>query len=310
MMRRIVVGFLKMRGAPFFWKLKAFGLRLSSGADNADWLGGEYASDVEPIVVGGCGRSGTTLLSTMLDSHKNLCCGPESWLFIPHRITPDALIRNFGIPCQRVTEILQGAGSRGEFIDMFFRAYCQLLGKERWAEKTPKNVTQLDFIFSVFPRARFIHVIRDGRDVACSLRTHPRYDVRDGKMVSLNTWKPVEFGIARWCADVGASRKYWTDHRYLEVRYEDLVHRTRFTLEKILAFVNEAWDDGMLRYYEGRTASSEIARFLQNPEAAESVRTSSVGRWKQDFTTEDKIIFKRMAGKLLIELGYESSDNW
>jgi protein-tyrosine sulfotransferase len=277
----------------------------------ADSLSSCFMSAAEPIVIGGCGRSGTTLLRIMLDSHGHICCGPESRLFLPDCISVERLSNLFEIPVETVEGIYQSVGSRAEFIARFFAIYCEATGKGRWAEKTPRNVTQLDFIWAAFPGARFVHMIRDGRDVVCSLRTHPRHRLVDGTLTKLDTRNPIEVCVERWLADVGAARQHRRDPRYLEVRYEDLVLATRRTLEAVLAFVGEPWDENVLHYSEvAGLPSRNVSKFPQNPEAVTPVSTDALGRWKRDLSEEEVAFFKQRAGHLLIELGYVSSNAW
>jgi hypothetical protein len=133
------------------WKSRAQGIERFfkswfRGVSGDAWGSIPYVSESEPVIIGGCGRSGTTLLSAMIDAHPLFFCGPES----------------------------------------------------RWSEKTPGNVRVLDRIFEYFPRARFIHVIRDGRDVVCSTRTHPKFRVVDGKEVLTGILRPADECAERW----------------------------------------------------------------------------------------------------------------
>jgi protein-tyrosine sulfotransferase len=277
----------------------------------ADLFEGDYVSTTPGIVIGGCGRSGTTLLRVMVDSHRRICCGPESALFYRLAIDPVKLSHGFDLPAAQLTELMRRSRSRAQFIDLFFQAYSAAVGKPRWADKTPRNIEALDFIFKSFPQARFIHVIRDGRDVACSLRTHPRYKKsKDGQIIPLNTWKPIAQGIERWRMAIRAGQPYRKDPRYMEVRYEELVLNPRPVLEKVLAFVEEPWDENMLAYHEQHTPAREIAKFPQNPEAVEPIKTDAIGRWQRDLTSEDKEIFKHVAGEVLMELEYVADNNW
>jgi hypothetical protein len=276
----------------------------------ADRFQSEYVSDANAIIIGGVPRSGTTLMRVMLDSHPHICCGPESRLFLPHPIDRATLATNFDMPRATVDAFFDRAGSRAEFIDLVMAEYCRVTGKPRWAEKTPRNLNQLAFIFRAFPNARFIHMIRDGRDVACSLRTLPRHKVVNGELVPLNTWKPIGPSIERWVNYIEESRRYHDDPRYIEVRYENLVLDPRPALERVLTFLGEPWADEVLHYHEIDSPSRDVSKFPQNPEATQSIQTKSLGRWQRDFSDEDKAIFKEIGGPLLIELGYETSNDW
>jgi protein-tyrosine sulfotransferase len=276
----------------------------------ADSFGPASPSGFAPIVLGGCGRSGTTLLRMMLDSHRRICCGPESSVFRRRAVDPDALASRFGFEPAAVRALYEASSSRPAFIEAFAQYCMRQAGKVRWAEKTPRNISRLSVIFGSFPEARFVHVLRDGRDVACSLRTHPRHEVVDGRLVALDTWKPIAGGARRWVRDIESSRKWWGDPRFHTVRYEDLVLDPRPVLERLMAFVGEDWDEAMLAHATADSPFRDATRFAQNPEALGTVSKGSLNRWQRELDAHDKRIFKRIAGSLLVELGYAKDDAW
>ncbi len=293
--------------APRF--LRDFVAATGLGASADSWSSGA-PSAFSPVVLGGCGRSGTTLLRMMLDSHRRVCCGPESSLFRRRAIEPDALADRFGLAREDVRRIHRSATSRIAFIEAFARLCMLAAGKQRWAEKTPRNIGRIGEIFRSFPAARFVHVLRDGRDVACSLRTHPRNKVVDGKLVPTGTWKPIAGCARRWVRDIESSRRWWGDPRLLTVRYEDLVLDPRPALERLMTFIGEEWDEGMMAHAAADSPFRDATRFAQSPEALGAVSTASLGRWQRDLDERDRRIFKRVAGPLLVELGYAADDRW
>src|SRR5262245_26947383 len=154
------------------------------------WYHRPYVSNARPIIVGGCNRSGTTVTRVILDTHSQICCGPETQIFtrgtLPHKdpeFLEKKLAYRFDFSTATVQQMLATSKSHSEFVDRFFTAYCQATGKSYWAEKTPHNVFKIGYIFKHFPNARFIHVIRDGRATICSLLTHPRHKFIDGQWV-------------------------------------------------------------------------------------------------------------------------------
>ena len=263
-----------------------------------------------PIVLGGCGRSGTTLLRMMLDSHRRICCGPESSLFRRRAVDADWLADRFGFPRAEVRALRDAARSRPDFIEAFAALCMRKAGKARWAEKTPRNIGRIEAVFRCFPAARFAHVLRDGRDVACSLRTHPRHKVVDGKLVPTGIRRPIAGCARRWLRDIEGSRRWWGDPRFHTVRYEDLVMDPRPVLERLMAFLGEDWDEAMLAHAAADSPFRDATRFAQNPEALGAVSTGSLSRWQRDLDARDRRIFKRIAGKLLVELGYAADDGW
>ncbi len=293
------------------------GVRLIRGITAAIGLGhaadrfiGEGRSDFAPIVLGGCGRSGTTILRMMLDSHPAICCGPESNVFRRGAIDADELARKFDLDPAQIRAAHAAATSRPAFIEAFATLCMERAGKRRWAEKTPRNIRRVDAIFRHFPRVRFVHVLRDGRDVACSLRTHPRHKVVDGKLVPVQTWKPIAGCARRWRNDIERSRPYWSDPRFVTLRYEDLVRDPRPALERLMTFIDESWDDRLLAHAGTGSPFRNVTTFAQNPEALEPVNTKAISRWQRDLDVKDRRIFKRIAGALLIELGYANDDDW
>ncbi|MBM4218487.1 MAG: sulfotransferase [Gammaproteobacteria bacterium] len=294
-------------GAPRFLKDFAAMIGIGHPADSFAAVG---SGSFSPIVLGGCGRSGTTLLRMMLDSHRRICCGPESSLFRRRAIDADWLADRFGFGREEVRALRDSAASRPAFIEAFAGLCMRKAGKARWAEKTPRNISRIGEIYRCFAAARFVHVLRDGRDVACSLRTHPRHRIVEGKLVPTGTWKPIAGCARRWVRDLEGSRRWWGDARFHTVRYEDLVLNPRPVLERLMAFLGEDWDEGMLAHAHADSPFRDATRFAQNPEALGAVSASSIGRWQRDLDARDRRIFKRIAGPLLVELGYAQDERW
>jgi len=96
----------------------------------------------------------------------------------------------------------------------------------------------------------------------------------------------------------------------MELKYEDLVGAPRQTMERVLEFLGEPWDEDVLCHHEVVSGSRDSARFPANIEATQPVQRSAVGRWRDEMSDEDKRIFKDLAGPLLVELGYETGDDW
>jgi hypothetical protein len=284
--------------------------RLVSDVRSYRWNRGSHVSTESPIVIGGCGRSGTTLMRVILDSHSQIACGPESNVFpSPNRLNPGSvgarkLARKFDLEPSEMDDILRASSSRAEFADRFFDAYRRHAGKPLWADKTPRNVQVLPYILEHFPKARFVHVIRDGRDVVCSLRTHPRHRVVDGRVVELDTWNPIEPCVERWLKDVGDGLAFRGDPRYYELRYEDLVLDTEYALRGLFDFLELPWEPAVMSFHEVASASRDPMKFAQNPEATKPLRASSIGRWERDLSEEDLAYVLREAGPLLRDLGY------
>jgi protein-tyrosine sulfotransferase len=285
-------------------------LRNYTGRRGADDVDAPYLSERNHVVIGGCGRSGTTLVRVILDSHPNICCGPESQVFLPDPLDLGRLQEKFKLPDGQLWAAYDSSRSRAQFVDLFADICAATAEKSRWAEKTPRNVLHIDYLFERFPEARFVHLLRDGRDAASSLRTHPRYRIKNGQLMPLNTWKPMNVCAQRWRDSLRAAKPHWSNPRFYTVRYEQLVSDPRQAIGGLLAFLGEPWDDAELAHSEAKSAFRDATTFPQNPEALKPIGTSAVGRWQRDMTDEDRAIFKSIAGDLLVECGYAQNGNW
>ena len=285
-----------------------------------------------PVVVGSP-RSGTTLLRLMLDSHPELAIPPETGFL---RLGPKfkgrgdklrerfirALINypqtvpiwpDFEIPEEDFRAALSDINpfSVSEGYRTFYRLYAARFGKSRWGDKTPLYCLDIEAIRKTLPEARFVHIIRDGRDAALSLR----------RMWFSPGWE-IETQAAYWQKCVLAARRAGAGRAdYMEVRYEDLVLNTRETLNRLCAFIDLDYDDAMLRYYEraperlkehkarvlpdGDVLLSQDQRLDQQKRATGPPDPSCVFAWKSAMSAEERERFRLVAGDLLKDLGYD-----
>jgi len=267
-------------------------------------LGGfgiDVEDDGEPdfVFLGGAGRSGTTLLRAMLDAHPRVACGPELKL-VPAICT----LRDQW--WQAMAPDLQAAGLDEGHLDAALRAFVTTLLEGmvedpravRVAEKTPHNLLHMATLGRLYPRARFVHVVRDGRAVAASLVRQAWIDPASGEPI----W---------YCKDAGSGARYWAEvvrtvreqaravpGRYLEVRYEDLVHDPRPVMETLLAFLGEAWDEAVLSHQEGVRVSE---RESSSAAVVEPIATAAVDRWRSELSEADLEAVLREGGELLQE---------
>ncbi len=269
----------------------------------ARWLrrrGSRHVSTQSPVIVGGCQRSGTTLLRVMLDSHPHIACGPECSL-LTGGFLPEKLARRFEATLDHVWELLKTANDHAHFVELFLSDYAARHGKKRWAEKTPQNVRHVGWIFAHWPKAKFIHVIRDGRDTICSMRTHPRFRMIEGQKAPTNIRRPLQPCIESWLRDTGAGLKWRGNANYLEVRYEDLVNSPEAALRQLCAFIGEEFKPTMLRYHEEQR---DATNFITNVAATKPLKATAVGRWKKDLNPEELQMFNQLAASRMADLGY------
>lgn len=284
-----------------------------------------------PVIVG-APRSGTTLLRLMMDSHPELAIPPETgFLGLAPRLTgsgdrlrerfftaitthgePSPVWPDFEIPPEDFRRALEEIDpfTAPEGFRAFYRLYASRFGKRRWGDKTPLYCMRMDSIRRTLPEARFVHLIRDGRDVALSLRE-----------MWFSPGRDIGTQAAYWRRCVLAARAAGLGRPdYLEVRYEDLVLHTRRTLERICAFAGLSYHDSMaayhlraperLREHKGRSAPDGTPVLSQEQRLAQQQRTRQppdpgrVFAWKEALGGAERERYERVAGDLLRELGY------
>lgn len=298
---------------------------------------GDYAQAIReapsapmPIIVG-VPRSGTTLLRFMLDAHPELAIPPETGflavldvaggprdattlLELITRYPPDLpAFADFGVDARelhdqwtRLVPFDLRAAVRG-----FYRAYAHRHGKTRWGDKTPSYLASMHAIRELLPEARFVHLIRDGRDVAVSLRR--QWFAPSREIAAL-----AEF----WRRQILAARVAESaDVAVLEVRYEELVRLPEPVLKRICSFVELEYTPAMLEYPvsapqrlqehrgrigpDGSVLLTAAQRHAQQRNSVRAPDPSLIGSWRSALTLAEQDTFHRIAGDLLDELGYQ-----
>lgn len=278
---------------------------------NDDWTETEaldrarFVSSLPIIVIGGCARSGTTLLRVMLDTHSQISIGPPSNVFVPTPIAFEEIAFRYDIPIDALRELDNRAADRAEFIDLFAQRCLAQTGKVRWGEKTARNLLRFDWIHKHFPKAVMINVIRDGRDVVCSLRTHRKRRVVNGALQPTGNVLPLGSCVDRWLLSMEIARHYRVVPGYYEVRYDDLVLRSEITLQKITEFLAVPYEGSMLQFHAVETPYRDPLRFPQNVEATRPLSAASIGRWRRDLSiSEQRYVIDRLQ-PTLEALGYD-----
>jgi Sulfotransferase family len=190
-----------------------------------------------------------------------------------------------------------------EGVRAFYRLYAERFGKRRFGDKTPMYRFHLEELENLLPEARFIHIIRDGRDVALSVRG--LWFAPGGDMKTL---------AEDWRTGIVATRAQGSRvDGYIELRFEDLIVSPERELRRLCHFLELRFEPSMLHYPE--TATDRLLEMgLGNPGprnpvpmlAAQAPDPSRLGRWKRDMSGRERRQFKRVAGEMLRELGYDT----
>jgi hypothetical protein len=272
----------------------------------------------------GCPRSGTTLLRHILNAHPQIVITPEAhWIplwfeerrgltsdglvtpelirallahdkFAMFRLGPDELTSLFG-RCQEI--------SYASFVTGIFDFYGRVRGKDLVGNKTPDSVRRMDTLHALWPQARFVHLIRDGRDVALSLMNWPK--VRNKTPGKFPTWTqdPATTASFWWELNVRRGREageFLGPELYHEMRYESLVAHPEQECAALCDFLGLKYEEAMLHYHEAhqKNGAGQVAGHEQQP------ITSGLRNWRTQMLADDVERFEAAAGVLLGELGY------
>ncbi|WGH79642.1 sulfotransferase family protein [Jannaschia ovalis] len=224
--------------------------------------------DVLPIFVVGCGNSGTSLLAAALGRAEELMLmGYESGAFFPEK----------------------GLGT-GREVAQAWLAITQQTGCRGFIEKTPKHVHCLNRIRRIIPKARFVAVVRDGRDVVASFKAR-----------GLTT----EFAIRRWCVDNEAILRERGAADVLVTRYEDIVGAPEAELRRICEALGVEYHDDMI-HGSGSGYAWITERKTMGVRAKQTAKPiyDNRGKWKTALSDAEVALFRRKAGPLMDALGY------
>jgi hypothetical protein len=162
-----------------------------------------------------------------------------------------------------------------------------------WGDKTPANTTYAQWIDRVFPAARYIHILRDGRDVVSSF---------------VNAELRADLGHAceDWKARVAAARRLGrkAGERYLEIRYEDLVLEPRQQISRVCGFLGIEFREAMLRHDQIASRLQDVAALPHHARVMKAISADRIGRWKQDLSSRQQAYVQRELKRGLTVAGY------
>jgi Sulfotransferase family len=277
-----------------------------------------------------CGvtRSGTTLVRLMLDSHPEVAIpGETHWLpklikaqerrkrsadeladlIVDHKRWGD-----FHLDAGELRERFRALDpvTAADAIRAFYMLYAEREGKSRYGDKTPGYVQEMRRIQRVLPEARFVHIIRDGRDVSLS---HMRMN-----------WGPETYAQSArlWRNRIRKARKVAPSiNHYAEIKFEDLVADTEGVVRRVCEFIELDFDPVMLDYHEraeerlaekarelprkNRPPQPAAARLESHRLAKEPPRSDRVGMWRERMTPEEVAEYEAVAGDMLVQTGYK-----
>jgi hypothetical protein len=273
---------------------------------------------VAPFFIVGSGRSGSTLLRLMLDSHSRIAIPPETWYLIdlleafpfdrPLRedeihqaialMTHHTRWLDMGLDAAEFRDRVANLSSvcLRDLVEVVYRWRMEVDGKSRWGDKTPAYIEIVPPLAAMFGDAKFIHLIRDGRDVAKSFQRQGWY----------SPWMHGHTG--EWLRAVELDLKLAKtplNDRILRVRYEDLVQHPETTLREICAFIDEKFEEQMLLWREKVDEAIPDREKWLHTNLSRDMRPSDISRWKREMTSREIFVAEALIGAQLSHFGYE-----
>ncbi len=270
----------------------------------------------------GTGRCGTTLLATLLNNHHEICVPPELQLLFEFRNNGSRLLEEYFLrgkneldadvlweivtrccphdiqkflDFETLSSSVSGAFSYKAFVRLLYREIARSQNKLFFLEQTPWYGQRIPLLIDIYPKAKFIHILRDGRDVAISFSRTPWGYPSTNE--NLNMWADQ---LKKNRVD---ARHILSSETYLEVKYEDLVFEQPGTLIKICDFLGCDYEASMLNpfgtdydaYFRFDPSNYFSPAYNNWKERRERpVFSDSINAWKQhkdSFEYNDKILY-------------------
>ncbi|MFZ4451733.1 sulfotransferase family protein [Salibacterium aidingense] len=278
-----------------------------------------------PFFIVGSGRSGNTLLRSMLigERENGIVIPPESYVLgnvvkkyhkmarvnnikwedlcavVTSTFTNHQEFKLWGLDDRDIEksllEIPRDHRSLDQMIIRIYKLYGESLGidTKMWGDKTPLNVFNLNVINKTFPEAKFIHLIRDGRDVASSY-------------VKSGLYSDITEACERWNQSlhhVNKFSKYKSSNKIMDIKYEDLIYHPEDELKRICDFLNISFSDSMLNR-DTQINLGDVEGLSHHENVKNPINSSSIGKWKKDLDSSDQQKVNDLCYQNLLRYGY------
>lgn len=272
--------------------------------------------------VGGGVRSGTTWLQLLLDAHPEVSCNGEAhfidYLAPSLKQTADHYREYIDNKNRTIFRELEGYPLAAEEDFQYLMAsWIALLlirqskCKEAVAvgERTPNNIDHFDMLDVLFPAAKFIHIVRDGRDSAVSAWLHNLRVTPDWAMQQYSSLATYATGFAEsWAKHIARAQQFAERHpdRFLRIRYEDLAAETERSLASLFGFIGVGCDEAVLARCRNDASFVKLSggRNPGQENRGSFFRKGVTGDWRNHLSIQIEAEFRKRAGGWLERLGY------
>ena len=274
------------------------------------------ASDA-PFFIVGSGRSGTTLLRLVLSGHSRIEIPPETWFLLPliarlpllDRLGPAQVEEAIGLitgdyrwPDMEIAAAAFADQARAlpdptikTLMGLVYDEHLRRAGKPRFGDKTPPYIGIVPQLATLYPDSRFIHLIRDGRDVAASfIDAH----FQGGVWESDFEWRrAIRLGLGYRASPLA--------DRLLEIHYEDMVSDLEATTRRICGFLDEAFEPEMLTFRESITRKVPARELVVHRSLDRPVSPMAAQAWRSRLSSPELFLIESCIRDELAAMGYQ-----
>lgn len=259
----------------------------------------EYISQEKILFIGGSPRGGTNLLQSLIRTFDGVGgIWPEVCLF--QDIKEEEFLREFGLNENEIIKVKKDFGTDIiKLSEIIIKEYKRKNNISLITLNAPKQGVFIDELFRYFPNSKFIFMIRDGRDVAISMKGYHGFSIEQGAKI--------------WAVSMNSRRKVRNNKNYLEIKYENLIKSPLNEMSKISEFLSIKLPpkNKILNFFT-KAKPEELKKLssLHEKQLSKPIYNTSIGRWKKEMSNKEKKIFKNFAGEILIREDYEKDNNW
>jgi hypothetical protein len=274
--------------------------------------------EIDPFFLIGSGRSGTTLLRTIVNQHPEVCIPPESHGALPNAVKQyykggengwQRLValslgeflrhKNFRLwetdLQKNISELYELQNEKHSLTAIINYIYAEYIkkhkpGAKRWGDKTPFNTLRLKWVKKLYPKAKYIFVLRDPRAVASSFR---KSEINPS----------LKESALRWRASIKAFEKLEKESKNntMLIKYEDLVIEPEVIIRKVCVFLNIDFQTIML---SERRAFSGDGTIAHHKNSQRKINSTSLDKWRKLLSKEEIKSIEAITGLLMIKYGY------
>lgn len=273
-----------------------------------------------PFFIVGMPRSGTTLLSLILNNHSEIAVPPETHffgrfakLFKKNKLSNiqnnldfflnSSNVKDFNLSHQDINNIKINILNNHEInnrviLDSVITSYCKNNNKKYWGEKTPGHVFYLNQILFYFPESKIIQIVRDPRDVTLSLKKVPW---EKGNIIEyIRKWK-LSMNMKYRCKELNKSN-------YLEVKYENLISNTKREIEIICRFLGIKFENDMINYHLKKNTNFNIYKEPWKKKNIQPIDSDNKNKWLTEMSITERQVSKIILGDSITKKGYRKDD--